>query len=142
MAVAIRYSFDCYLLYVLTVKHFPSQDGQRRYDIDMSMFEEFVSYLDLGHIFTVYSDPGIRGTSFSSVHGGSTCTLLSATDTRIEIVLYSPHFSLFHNQPLISSMILLNCSLSQFFHRLDFDSVSQPVASQFRVSPCLSNLIN
>jgi len=47
------------------------QGGQRRYDVDMSMFEEFVCYLDAGHNFTVHSQPESRATSFSSVYGNT-----------------------------------------------------------------------
>jgi len=48
-----------------------TQGGQTRYDIDMSMFEEFVSYLDMGHRFTVHSQLEARTTSFSSVYGNT-----------------------------------------------------------------------
>lgn len=47
-----------------------NQDGQTRYDIDMSMFEEFASYLDTGHNFTVHSQHEDR-TRFSSVYGNT-----------------------------------------------------------------------
>jgi len=47
-----------------------NQDGQTRYDIDMSMFEEFASYLDTGHNFTVHSQHEDR-TMFSSVYGNT-----------------------------------------------------------------------
>jgi len=48
-----------------------NQGNQRKYKVDMSMFEELVNYLDMGHGFTVYSQLESGNSSFSSVYGNT-----------------------------------------------------------------------